>query len=70
MLLVLTALHAYIVCFLPAFVTLTGHSCFVRGELVASEENTINGDFLSVLELEDITNTDVVVVKITNHTTA
>ena len=65
---VLTALHANFVGFLSTFVTLTSHSCFVRGELVASEENTINGDFLSVLKDDDIADADEVVVKVIDRT--
>ena len=68
MLFVLTALHANFVGFLSTFVTLTSHSCFVRGELVASEENTINGDFLSVLKDDDIADADEVVVKVIDRT--
>ena len=69
-LLVLTALHTDIVRFLPAFVTLTSHGCFVCGELVASKEDAIDRDFISVLENADITNTDVVVVEVIDCTIA
>ena len=68
MLFVRTALHAGFKRLLSAFVTLASHCCFVRGELVASEENTIYGYFLSVLEDDDITDADEVVVHIIDHT--
>lgn len=68
MLFVRTALHASFKRLLSAFVTLASHCCFVRSELVASEEDTIYGDFLSVLEDDHITDADEVVVKIIDLT--
>ena len=68
MLFILTALHAGLVCFFPALVTLSCHGCFVRSELVSTEENAINGDDYSVLENADISDADEVVVDLINCT--
>lgn len=68
MLLIFTALHANLVAFFPSLVTLSSHGSFISCKLVSAEENAINWDIFTVLEDEDVANTDEVVVHVTNYT--
>lgn len=55
-----SALEANFEGFLSALVRLTGHGSLVGRELVALDEETIDGDDIAVLEVDDITDVQIV----------